>query len=142
MKVMVSRTTSPLASAMVFACAAAKGARARRPERASFFKRMIYVLYNIVLKNLKMKTALMILCLVLSGAAFSRAETLPNLRDQAAWGEKEKKEFLGFLKSNQAIPAGQVKQIAAGNGNGGRRAPSKARYASLAMGSDTPILDI
>lgn len=81
------------------------------------------------------------LCLVLFGAAIPRAETLPNLRDQAAWGEKEKKEFLGFLKSNQAIPAGQVKQIAAGNGNGGR-APSKARYASLAMASDTLILDI
>lgn len=86
-----------------------------------------------------MKTALLTLCLLLTGAAFARAETLPSLRDQAAWGEKEKKEFLGFLKSNQAIPAGQVKQIAAGNGGG--RSPSKARYASLALASDTLILD-
>lgn len=88
-----------------------------------------------------MKKALITLCLVLLGATAPRAETLPNLRDQAAWGEKEKKEFLGFLKSNQAIPAGQVKQIAAGNGNGGRT-PSKARYASLSMVSDTLILDV
>lgn len=87
-----------------------------------------------------MKKVLLTLCLLLPAAAAPRAETLPNLRDQAAWGEKEKKEFLGFLKSNQAIPAGQVKQIAAGNGGG--RAPSKARYASLAMVSDTLILDV
>lgn len=37
------------------------------------------------------------------------------------------------------MPAGQVKQIAAGNGGG--RVPSKARYASLAMVSDTLIPD-
>jgi hypothetical protein len=87
-----------------------------------------------------MKAAIITLCLSLSCAAFARAETLPNLKSQAAWGDKEKKEFLGFLKSNQPIPAGQVKQIAAGNG-GGRQAPSKARYASLSLVTDTLILD-
>ncbi|MBI4351296.1 MAG: hypothetical protein HY550_07650 [Elusimicrobia bacterium] len=88
-----------------------------------------------------MKTALLTLCFLLCCAASARAENLPNLRNQAAWSEKDKKEFLGFLKSNQPIPAGQVKQLASGNG-GGLKAPSKARYASLALVSDTMILDI
>ncbi len=86
-----------------------------------------------------MKKALLTICFLLSCAASARAESLPNLHSQAAWGEKEKKEFLGFLKSNQAVPAGQVKQIAAGDD--ARRSPSKARYASLALVSDMMILD-
>ena len=86
-----------------------------------------------------MKTALSLIFLLLLNAPCLRAESLPNMRNQAAWGDKEKKEFLGFLKSNQPIPAGQVKQIAAGDS--GRRAPSKARYASLALVTDTMILD-
>ena len=86
-----------------------------------------------------MKAAILTVCLVLFGASLPRAESLPNLKNQAAWGDKEKKEFLGFLKSSQPIPAGQVKQIAAGDSV--RRAPSKARYASLALVTDTIILD-
>jgi len=89
-----------------------------------------------------MKAALITISLALFCASFARAETLPNLKDQAAWGDKEKKEFLGFLKSNQPIPAGQVKQIAAGNGGGGRQSPSKARYASIGLVTDTMILDL
>ena len=87
-----------------------------------------------------MKKAAAALCLVLFSAVMARAESLPNLHNQAAWNEKDKKEFLGFLKSNQAIPAGQVKQIAAGDDV--RKAPSKARYASLGLVSDTLILDL
>ncbi|MDD5209484.1 MAG: hypothetical protein PHV36_08860 [Elusimicrobiales bacterium] len=87
-----------------------------------------------------MKTAIFAISLILLGTTLPRAESLPNLHNQAAWSEKDKKDFLGFLKSNQAVPAGQVKQIAAGDD--ARRAPSKARYASLALVSDTMILDL
>ncbi len=86
-----------------------------------------------------MKAAMLTVCLVLFSASLPRAESLPNLKNQAEWGDKEKKEFLGFLKSNQPIPAGLVKQIAAGDS--GRQAPRKARYASLALATDTMILD-
>lgn len=86
-----------------------------------------------------MKTAIITVYFFLLGAPLLRAETLPNLKNQAAWGDKEKKEFLGFLKSSQPIPAGQVKQIA--SSNDARQAPSKARYASLALVTDTLILD-
>jgi len=74
-------------------------------------------------------------------AASGLAAGLPDLRNQAAWGEKEKQEFLGFVKSNQPAPANgsaQVKYVPDGNGTS---APHKARYASLALQTDTLILD-
>lgn len=79
--------------------------------------------------------------LLLSGcAAAARCAALPDLKSQAAWGEKEKQEFLGFLKSNQQLPAaGQVKYVPPQKG--GRGGFSKARYASLALETDTMILD-
>lgn len=87
------------------------------------------------MKKLLLLLPLLALCPARSGAA-----DLPDMRKQAAWGEKEKKEFLGFLKTNQAVPAGQVKAVAGGNGNG-RAAPHRARYASLGLVSDTMIVD-
>jgi hypothetical protein len=67
------------------------------------------------------------------------AAQLPDLRDQASWTEKEKKEFLGFVRSGQPAPSeGQVKAVAAANGRG---AMHKARYASLALVTDTMIID-
>lgn len=71
--------------------------------------------------------------LLLAAAAPLSAAGLPDLRNQAGWSEKEKKQFLNFLGSDQPVPAGQVKAVA---GGGVRRAPSKARYASLALQGD------
>ena len=86
-----------------------------------------------------MKTAIITVRLVLLSLPPLCAESLPNLKNQAAWGEKEKKDFLGFLKSNQPMPAGQVKYTSPEKG---QRSPSKARYASLTLITDTMILDV
>ena len=78
--------------------------------------------------------------LLLAGLAASGVcAGLPDLRKQAAWGDKEKKEFLNFIRSDQPAPqGGQVKHVP--DGNGARR-PRKARYASLALVTDTMIID-
>jgi hypothetical protein len=87
-----------------------------------------------------MKKIFLIALLLLCAGAHARAAALPDLKSQAAWTEKEKQEFLGFLKSNQPPPvAGQVKYVAPQKG--GRSGFSKARYASLALETDTLILD-
>lgn len=66
---------------------------------------------------------------------------LPDLKNQAAWGEKEKQEFLGFIKSGQPAPVnGQVRSVSVPGGSGSG-APRKARYASLALETDTMIID-
>lgn len=88
------------------------------------------------MKKLLLLPVLLALCAPSAGAA-----DLPDLRSQAAWGEKEKKEFIGFLKTSQPVPAGQVKAVAAGS-VAGRGAPRRARYASLALESDTLVLDL
>ncbi len=81
-------------------------------------------------------TSLLLLC----AGAPARAAALPDLKSQAAWTEKEKQEFLGFLKSSQQLPVtGQVKYVPPQKG--GRSGFSKARYASLALETDTMILD-
>ncbi len=74
-------------------------------------------------------------------APAASAASLPDLHDQAAWSEKEKREFLGFLKSGQPAPVngGQVKAVPGGGGT--YAAPRKARYASLALETDTLVLD-
>ncbi|OIO02351.1 MAG: hypothetical protein COX65_04880 [Elusimicrobia bacterium CG_4_10_14_0_2_um_filter_56_8] len=86
-----------------------------------------------------MKTATIALCFFFFSAPPLRAAPLPDLKSQDAWGEKEKKDFLGFLKSDQQIPAGQVKYISPEKGGG--KGQSKARYISLALVTDTIILD-
>jgi len=88
------------------------------------------------MKKILQLTLLLALC-----AASARAAGLPDMKSQAAWGEKEKKEFLNFLKTDAPVPAGQVKAVAGGNGNGGGAAPRKARYASLGLVYDTMIID-
>ena len=86
-----------------------------------------------------MKKTFLALLLLFSAAA-ARAAALPDLKNQAAWTEKEKQEFLGFLKSSQQLPAaGQVKYVAPEKG--GRGNFSKARYASLALETDTLIIN-
>lgn len=82
---------------------------------------------------------ILLTALLLLGAGAAGAATLPDLKSQAAWTEKDKQEFLGFLKSNQQLPVtGQVKYVAPQRGGGGS---SKARYASLALETETLILD-
>ncbi len=86
---------------------------------------------------MKKLTLLLLLLAGLPVAALRAAP--PDLREQAAWGDKEKKEFLNFLNSGQSAPvSGQVKRVAAENGI---RAPRRARYASLGLASDTLVLD-
>ncbi len=84
------------------------------------------------------RISLAFLLLLCSGAA-ARGASLPDLKNQASWSEKEKQEFLGYIKSNQPLPAaGQVKAVPSENE---RLTTHKARYASLALAADTMILD-
>ncbi len=72
--------------------------------------------------------------------ACANAADLPDLGNQAAWGEKEKKEFLDYLKTNKQIPAGgQVKYVSPEKSAGG--SPSKAGYLTLNVVTDTMLLD-
>ena len=76
--------------------------------------------------------------LLLSPLAPAGAQTLPDLHDQASWGEKDKQEFLKFLKSNQQMPVtGNVKAVAASEG--GRPGSHRARYLTLNVFSDSLI---
>jgi len=88
---------------------------------------------------MKIKKFILHSACALACCAQARAASLPDLKNQAAWGGKEKQEFLGYLKSNQQpAPGGQVKYVSPVNG---ARVPRKARYASLGLVSDTMILD-
>lgn len=91
-----------------------------------------------------MKKSILALLLSAFCASGAAAAGLPDLHNQAGWGDKEKKDFLNFLKSDQPVPAGNVKAVANGGGNGEsqRYAAHKARYASLGLVSDTMILDV
>jgi hypothetical protein len=72
--------------------------------------------------------------LLLAGSAFAA----PDLSTQPAWGEKEKKEFLQYLKSGQSAPAlGEVKQVSMKDEGSSAAAPRKARYATLELGSES-----
>ncbi len=86
-----------------------------------------------------MKRFFLILFCAISGCASARAASLPDLKNQAAWGGKEKQEFLGYLKNSQPTPAGgQVKYVSPEKG---ADVPHKARYAALALETDTLIID-
>ena len=79
--------------------------------------------------------ALFFSLLLLGPLAPAGAQTLPDMKDQASWGEKDKQEFLKFLKSNQQMPVtGQVKDVPAGKG--GRALSRRARYLTLNAFSD------
>ncbi|MBI4801110.1 MAG: hypothetical protein HY796_01165 [Elusimicrobia bacterium] len=80
--------------------------------------------------------ALFFSSLLLSPLAPARAQTLPDMKDQASWGEKDKQEFLKYLRSNQQMPVtGQVKDVPAGKK--GRAVPRKARYLNLNLVTDS-----
>ncbi|HNW44801.1 MAG TPA: hypothetical protein PKI19_09870 [Elusimicrobiales bacterium] len=66
------------------------------------------------------------------------AQALPDLKNQAGWKEKDKQDFLKFLKSGQQAPvSGQVKSVA--NGTDSKWSPRKARYLTLGLASDSII---
>jgi hypothetical protein len=65
---------------------------------------------------------------------------LPDLHDQAGWSDKEKKEFLDFLKSGAQAPInGQVKYVAPEKGSSS--SPSRARYLTINLATDTMALE-
>lgn len=81
-----------------------------------------------------MKASLLISFLLLS-AAPAAAQKLPDLGGQAAWTEKEKQEFLKYIKSDRtAVPSGQVKAQPASRS--ASAAARKARYLSLGFSAE------
>lgn len=73
--------------------------------------------------------------LLLAALAPVRAQKLPDMRDQGSWGEKDKQEFLKYLRSNQQLPVtGDVKNVPVGKG--GRAVSRRARYLTLGAFSD------
>ncbi|MBU2572839.1 MAG: hypothetical protein KKH28_02020 [Elusimicrobia bacterium] len=85
---------------------------------------------------MKLSAVILVSLALLSPLAPAGAQTLPDMHNQASWGEKDKQKFLKFLKSNQQMPVtGQVKNVAAGKR--GRAAPRKARYFALNLVTDS-----
>jgi len=86
------------------------------------------------------KSALLIL--LLSAAALPAgvaAQALPDLKNQAGWKEKDKQDFLKYLKSGQpSVATGQVKNVPGGEA-GKNWSPRKARYITLSLASDSII---
>ncbi|HBA59685.1 MAG TPA: hypothetical protein DCZ92_02450 [Elusimicrobia bacterium] len=86
---------------------------------------------------MKRAVPFLFLLLVLAQRAPAAAQTLPDLKNQSAWKEKDKQEFLKYLKSDQPTSVtGQVKAVAAEKGGGASR---KARYLTLDLFSDSLI---
>lgn len=66
------------------------------------------------------------------------AQTPADLKKQDAWTDRDKKEFIKFLKAGPALPAeGEVKAVAAPAG--GAVKARKARYITLGGFSDTVL---
>lgn len=87
---------------------------------------------------MKTYSAAFALLLLTGPPAPASAQKLPDLQKQASWGEKDKQEFLKYLKSNQELPEGMVKNVPAGKGGGFRS--HRARYLALSGLSDSVIL--
>lgn len=75
--------------------------------------------------------------LLLLAAAAAAAQ--PDLTKQSAWGDKEKKEFLQYLRSDApAIPSGQAKSLKTESDSGHRLSGArKPKFASLSVVSDS-----
>ncbi len=74
-------------------------------------------------------------------SALLSAQSLPDMKKQSVWSEKEKKEFLNYLKSSQPMPEGQVKYVAS-SGSQEKTRISKASYISLGLALDSLVRDI
>ncbi len=88
-----------------------------------------------------MKSSPLLIALLLLLPCASRAQKLPDLGSQAAWTEKEKQEFLKYIRSDRtAVPSGQVKA----NGSSSAAAAArvrKARYAALGFSAESLSTD-
>ncbi|KAF0125517.1 MAG: hypothetical protein FD189_493 [Elusimicrobia bacterium] len=85
-----------------------------------------------------MKSSLLLALLLLSAPV--AAQRLPDLGGQAAWTEKEKQEFLKYIKSDRtAVPSGQVKAQPASR-SGSARA-HRARYIALGFSAEELSID-
>ncbi len=71
----------------------------------------------------------------------SFCQTVPDLKNQAAWGDKEKQEFLKYLKSNQPTQiTGQVKETGeAALTETERQTVSKPKFLTMNIVSDTVL---
>lgn len=80
-----------------------------------------------------MKSSLLLAFLLLAAPAC--AQRLPDLGRQAAWTEKEKREFLEYIKSDRtAVPSGQVKAWPASRY--AAAAARRARYLTLGFSAE------
>ena len=78
--------------------------------------------------------------LLFGWASPARAQRLPDLKDQPAWGEKEKQEFLKYLKFDQQVPVtGQVKEVSRVKGE--PTTLRKARYVTLNLVTDSMMIE-
>lgn len=76
-------------------------------------------------------------CLLAALPLHASAQSLPDLRNQKAWGGSEKDQFIKFLESGRRVPVkGSVKDVKTTE----KLAPArKARYATLEMVTDTVL---
>lgn len=77
-----------------------------------------------------------LLLLLLPAASFAQ----PDLKKQDAWGDKEKKEFLQYLRSGQAAaPAGDVKNVKMEGVEDRPSPPKKPFFLTTTLSQDTII---
>ena len=85
------------------------------------------------------RTVLLLLCLAAALPAPAAAQALPDLKNQAAWKEKDKQDFLKFLKSGQPAPANGQQVKAVGASPDKNWSPRKAKYLTLDLGSESLV---
>jgi hypothetical protein len=84
------------------------------------------------------KSSLLLAFLLLPAPA--SAQRLPDLGGQAGWTEKEKQEFLKYIKSDRtAVPSGQVKAQPASRSGSAR--VHRARYLALGFSAEELSID-
>ncbi len=89
-----------------------------------------------------MRTSPLLIGLLFLLPCASGAQKLPDLGSQAAWTEKEKQEFLRYIRSDQApVPQGQVRTQAASGRAAAAARVRKARYAALGFSAESLSAD-
>lgn len=89
-----------------------------------------------------MKSSPLLIAALLLLPCAAAAQKLPDLGGQAGWTDKEKQEFLKYIRSDQApVPQGQVKaQSSAARASASARV-RKARYAALGLSAESLSVD-
>ncbi len=89
-----------------------------------------------------MKAPLPLVCLLLCLPCAASAQRLPDLGSQAGWTDKEKQEFLRYIRSDQApVPQGQVKAQPSAGRSAAASLARKARYAALGFSAESISAD-